>query len=180
MLLHTARIPWFSMREAVTADDTAITDFKRANWPAKEDPILLNSGQNGPVELYGPHLKDINGVTISAWGAGGDDKVITGYKILGVARGNGPILTLLSGAMISGSLACSVHPLTEATLTSNFWVDTITVTGGLLDGQHTILDSGNNRICGLKFDTDIFDEIWLEYDEAAGGMTEFNAMITGH
>ncbi len=182
MYFNTPRLPWYSLREAVTADDSAISDFKRANWPAKAtDQNLLKSGQNGVVPLNGPELADANGVMIAAWGAGGDDTVITGYKILGVVRGNGPIFTLLSGVMTSGALVCAVHPLTGVTLTSNFWVDSISVTGGLLNGLHTILDNAGDRICMLKFDTTIFDEIWLEYDEAtSNNMTEFNSMITGY
>ncbi len=182
MYINTARLPWYSLREAVTVDDTAITDFQRANWPARAaDQNTLKTGQNGAVWLNGPELADANGVMIAAWGAGGDDTVITGYKILGVTRKPGPIFTLLSGVMTSGSLACAVHPLTEATLANNYWVDTITVTGGLFSGIVEILDSVSNRICMLKFDTTIIDELWLEYDEAtSNNMTEFNSMITGY
>lgn len=177
MYLNTARLPWYSLREAVAADDTAITVFKYSNFPA----VGANpeKGQNGAIDLNAPGLKDANSLWIAAWGAGGDDKTITGYKLLGVTRQNGPIITVLSGVMTSGSLACAVHPLTGAALTSNLWVDTITVTGGLLDGHYDILDSGNNRICMLRFDSKILDKLYLEYDENATGMTAFNAMITG-
>lgn len=178
MFLNTARIPWYSLREAVAADDTAITVFKYSNFPAVGSAI--KTGQNGAVDLNGPELHDANGLYLAAWGAGGDDKTITGYKLLGVTRQNGPIITVLSGVMTSGSLACAVHPLTGATLTSNLWVDTITVTGGLFSGVVEIMDSGNNRICMLRFDTTILDRIFLEYDENADGMTAFNAMICGY
>lgn len=178
MYVNTARIPWLSLREAVTADDTAITVFKYSNMPA----VGANpeSGQNGSIDLNGPALKDANGVLIAAWGAGGDGKTITGYKIFGVARSNGPIVLLLGGVMTSGSQVCAVHPLTGATLTSNYWVDTITVTDGLLAGLVEILDSADNRICMLKFDKLIFDRLFMEYDEDASGMTAFNAMICGY
>jgi hypothetical protein len=178
MLLNTARLPWYSLREAVTADDTAITVFKYSNMPAVGDNPHI--GQNGSIDLNGTGLKDANSVLIAAWGAGGDGKTITGYKLFGVARQNGPIVLLLGGAMTSGSQACTVHPITGATLTSNYWVDTITVTDGILAGLVEILDSGDNRICMLKFDTMIFDRLFLEYDENASGMTEFNAMISGY
>ena len=178
MYVNTARLQWLSLREAVTADDTAITVFKYSNFPAVGATPLR--GQNGAIDLNSAQLKDANGAFIAAWGAGGDNKTITGYKILGVTRTNGPIITMLSGVMTSGSLACAVHPLTGATLTSNYWVDTITVTGGLLSGVVEIMDTGNNRICMLKFDTLIFDKLFLEYDENATGMTEFNAMLTGY
>lgn len=178
MLLNTARVPWVSLREAVTEDDAAITDFKYDNMPAVG--VTPETGQNGSIDLRRAPLQDASGLMLAAWGAGGNNKAITGYKLLGVARTNGPIITLLSGAMISGSLACSVHPLTKATLTSNFWVDTITVTGGVLSDFVSILDSGNDRICMLQFDQTIIEKVFLEYDEDASGMTEFNAMLCGY
>ena len=178
MLLSTARIPWLSLREAVAADDTAITVFKYSNFPAVG--ALPISGQNGSIDLNGPSLKDANGLLIAAWGAGGDNKTITAYRLYGVARQNGPIMLLLEGVMTSGSQVCAVHPITGATLTSNYWIDTITATGGLLSGIVEILDSGNDRICMLKFDSLIFDKLFLEYDENATGMTAFNAMICGY
>lgn len=179
MYLNTARVPWYSLREAVAADDSAITDFKHSNMPAVG--AAYDIGQNGSIDLNCAELKDANGVLIACWGAGGNNKAITGYKILGVTRGNGPIFTLLAGAMISGSLVCSVHPLTAATLSSNYWVDTITVTGGLFSGENDkdILDNGNDRIAMLKFDKKFIDRIFLEYDEDASGMTSFNSMISG-
>lgn len=178
MLLNTARIPWYSLREAVTEDDAAISVFKYSNFPA----VGANpeKGQNGAIDLNSPGLRDANSVLIAAWGAGGNDKVITGYKLLGVTRQNGPIITVLEGAMISGSMVCAVHPLTGVTLTTNYWIDTITVTGGLLSGLVEILDLDNNTICMVKFDTLIFDKLFLEYDEAASEITEFNAMICGY
>lgn len=178
MILNTARVPFFSLREAVTEDDVAISVFKYSNFPA----VGANpeKGQNGAIDLNSPHLMDVNSPCIACWGAGGNDKVITGYKLLGVARQNGPIFTLLAGAMISGSLACTVHPLTGDALSSNFWVDTITVTGGLLQGRQTLLDVDNNRICMLKFDKKFIAKVFLEYDEDSSGMTTFSAMIGGY
>lgn len=179
MYLNTARLSWLSLREAVTVDDTAITVFKYSNMP--DVGALPGRGQNGSIELNGPQLKDANGVFIAAWGAGGDNTVITGYKLYGTVRNNGPIVLLLAGVMTSGAKACAVHPLTGATLTSNLWVDTITATSGLLTGLVEILDSGADGICMLKFDTLIFDKLFLEYDEAtSNNMTEFNAMICGY
>ena len=178
--LDTARVPWYSLRNAVTADDSAITVFKKSNWPAVgADPEI---GQNGALDLTHGALLHANGVMIAAFGAGGDDTVITGYKIYGVTCTNGPIVLLFMGVMTSGSQACAVHPLTGAALTSNFWVDTITVTGGVLSDSsyYKILDSASNRICMLSFDTRIFDQLYLEYDESSTGMTAFNAIITGY
>lgn len=180
MYLNTARLPWLSLREAVAADDTAITDFKHANFPALGTQAGILTGNNGAIDLNWAQLKDANGLMIAGWGAGGDNKAITGYKLLGVARGNGPILTLLSGVMTSGNLDCSVHPLTGAALTSNKWIDTITAAGGIFSGLVDILDSDSDRICIVSFDTKFIEKIFLEYDENTSGMTAFNAMICGY
>ena len=176
MNIQTLRLPWVSWREAVTADDTAITAFSYSDWPTVgtidlRDAKTTDAGVNS--------LKDAVKVYIAAWGAGGDDKTITGYKIYGRCRQNGPIMLLLAGVMTSGSKACAVHPITGATLTSNYWVDTITATSGLLVNNATIMDSASNQICILTFDTLIWKELYFEYDENASGMTEFNVMITG-
>lgn len=167
MILNTARTPWVSMREAVASDDTAITVFKRSNWPS-----------TNIIKLKDPPLHDANGLIISAFGTDTADDNLTGYKLLGVTRMNGPILTLFSGVMTLGTLAATTHPITAATVTNGLWVDTITVTGGFLSGQQTILDSGNNRIAGLKFDQLIVDELYLEID--LNNINAFYAMICGY
>jgi len=153
MFINTARTPWVTLRDNVTADDTAITVFKRSNWP----------GTN-IVKLKDPPLHDTNGLIISAFGTTTADQVLTGYKLLGVARSNGPILTLLTGVMTLGTMVATTHPITGATVTNGKWVDTITATGGLFSGIVEILDSGNNRIAALKFDQLIVDELYLEID----------------
>ena len=182
MYLNTARIPWLSLREAVAADDTALSSltggFIRSNFPAVGSTPL--TGQNGAIDLNSSLFKDANGVLIAAWGEGGDGKTITAYKLYGVTKMKGPILLIAEGAMTSGSLACANHPLTNVALTANYWVDTITVTGGLLAGDIDILDLETNRICMLRFDTSIFDKLYMEYDENGSGMTAFNAMICGY
>ncbi len=178
MFLQTPRIPWHSLREAVTTDDTAISVFKYSNFPVVgADP---RQGQNLAIDLHDPKFQFANGLMIAAWGAGADNAVITGYKLYGVTVENGPIVLLLGGVMTLGSQVCAVHPLTAATLTTNKWVDTITAPDGIMSGLVDILDSGNNRICMLKFDKTIFDKLFLEYDEAGGGVSEFNAIISGY
>ncbi len=178
MFLQTPRIPWHSLREAVDADDTAITVFKYSNFPAVG--AAPRQGQNLAIDLHDPKFQFANGLQIVAWGAGADNAVITGYKLYGVTVENGPIFLLLGGVMTLGAQVCAVHPLTGATLTTNKWFDTITAPDGILSGAVEIMDSGNDRICMLKFDKLNFAKLFLEYDEAAGGVTAFNAMISGH
>lgn len=178
MYVNTPRYPWLSLREAVTADDTAITVFKYSNMPEVGSRPL--TGQNLSIDLNSPNMKDANSFLIASWGAGGDNKVITAYRLYGTARMNGPIILLVEGIMTSGAQVCAVHPLTDASLSSNFWVDTITATGGIASGLVDILDSANDRICMLRVPRLNFDRLFMEYDEDSGGMTEWNAMIGGY
>lgn len=166
MLINTARIPFVSLRDNVTSDDTAITVFKRSNWP----------GTN-IIKLKDPPLHDANGLIISAFGTDTADDVLTSYKLLGIARQNGPIFNLLTGVMTLGTMVATTHPITGVTVTNGLWVDTITITGGLFSGLAEILDSGNNRICGLKFDQTIIEEVYLEID--LDTINAFYAIITG-
>jgi hypothetical protein len=169
MFINTARVPWVSLRDNVTGDDTAITAFKRSNWPS-----------TNIVKLKEPPLHDANGLIISAFGTDTANDVLTSYKLLGVARSNGPIFTLLTGVMTLGAMLATTHPITrpDTTVTSGLWVDTITVTGGLFSGIYELLDSGNDRIAGLKFDQTFIDEIYLEVD--LDTIDSFYAIITGY
>ena len=181
--LVTARLPWQSLREAVAIDDTPLSVFIRSNMPAVgENP---DTGQNTSIDLNGPVFKKSNSVLVAGWGAGGDDQACTKYTLYGIAANQspaaeGPICELLTGVATLGPQACTVHPLTGAALTANTWIDTWTVTGGLLSGLVEILALASEKICMMKFDTLIFDRLFMEYDEDATGMTAFNAMISGY
>ena len=171
MFIQTSRLPWVLWRDAVAADDAPITDFKSANWPTTgtidlRDAAQTDGGKNA--------LKDAVSVVVAAWGTAG---ATTSYKIYGRCRGGGPIMLLLTGVMTTGTQACTVHPITGATLASNYWVGTMTATGGILSSSVSILDTGNNMICLLKFDTLIWKELFMEVD--IGTMAAFNCMITG-
>lgn len=167
MYLNTARTPPVSLRENVTGDDSAITVFKRSNWPS-----------SNIIKLSDPPLQDANGLVISAFGTDTENDTLTGYKLLGIPRQDGPIYTLFAGAMTLGSLVATTHPIGGGTVTNGLWVDSITVTGGFLDGQHDILDHGNNRIAGLKFDKMFFDQLYLEID--TNNINAFYAFIIGY
>ena len=167
MYLNTARTPWVKLRDNVTVDDAAISVFKRSNWP-----------NTNVIKLKDPPLHDANGLVITAFGTDADGDNLTSYKLLGVTRQNGPILTLFTGVMTLGTMAATTHPIDGTTIANGLWVDTITVTGGYLSGQETILDSGNDRICGLKFDQGIFDEIYLEVN--LNNINAFYAILCGY
>ena len=169
MFLNTARIPFVSLRDNVTTDDTAITVFKRSNWPS-----------TNIIKLKDPPLHDANGLIISAFGTDAENETCN-YKLLGIARQNGPIYTLLGGVMSLGTLAATTHPITAATVTNGLWVDTFTVTSGIFSGIYELLDSGNNRIACLKFDQTFIEEIYLEIDiPSSGQVASIYAIVTGY
>lgn len=175
MYLNTARLPWVALRTAVAADDTLLSaagDFSYSGaWPS-----------SNTIKLNEPPFQDANGVLIAFHGTAAANKDFL-YNLYGRTRQNGPIQLLLTGVATLGTQNCIISPIDNTTsITNGEWADTITVTGGLLDGLHTILDSGNNRICMLKFDTmhieDLFCEIDLDGGSAA--VTLAYAIITGY
>lgn len=178
MFEQTPRIPWHSLREAVAEDDTAISVFKYSNFPVVG--TAPRQGQNLAINLHDPKFQFANSLMIAAWAEGSDNEVITAYRLYGVTVEDGPIILALGGVMTLGSEACTVHPLTAAALTGNLWFDTITAPDGILAGIVDILDTGNNRICMLRFPKLNFDKLFLEYDENASGPTAFNAIISGY
>lgn len=169
MFLNTARIPWVSLRDNVTSDDSAITTFIRSNWPS-----------SNTVSLNDPPLHDANALTIIAFGTDTANDNLTSYKLYGITRDNGPILLLLTGVMTLGTQVATTHPIGASTITNGKWVDTITVTGGFFAGanQHEIHDNANNRIAGLSFDQRIIDELYLEID--LNNINAFYAIICGY
>jgi hypothetical protein len=163
------KLPWVSLRENVIADDTPISVFQYNNWPT-----------SNTLSLRGSDLKDSHGIMIAAYAGSAADKVITSYNLYGKSRMNGAIMLLLTGIMQTGSQACTIHPITEASLTNHYWIDTVTVTGGLLLNDCEILDNDSDRICMLKFDHTIFEELYIEIDLAASGIDHFYAMACGY
>jgi hypothetical protein len=179
MYLNTSKIPFVSIRDNVTTDDTAITDFKYDNWPSTTTFVPdLNQIKNMKGH---PDLKDVNGLFLFAWGTAAADKDMA-YKLLGRARMNGPIISLLEGVMTLGTQTMTTHPITGVTISNGLAVDTITVTGGILEDLVDILDTGNNRICMLKIDNVIVNDLYLEVDLDGGAdaMTSFYAAVTGY
>lgn len=174
MYLNTAKLPFVSLRNAVAADDTLLTagtDFSYSIWPSSN---TINNIKNDPI------LKDANGFGILAYGKTADNADML-YNLYGRVRQNGPVMLLLTGIMTLGTRVVTDTPIGETAITAR-WVDTITVTGGLLKALVTILDSGNDMQCMLKFDGLWFNDFFLEVDLNGGSgtaMTEFSAILIG-
>jgi len=168
MYSNTIKIPWRALRTDVAADDTPIAAFGYTSWPTSN---TINGLHNDPT------LKDANSLGIIAYGTDAEDEAITYYKLYGRAKQNGPIILLLTGVMTLGAQACPVNPITGAAVTAGFWVDTITVTGGLLEGRQDVLDSTGDMIAMLKWDNLFFDDLYLEID--MNTMATFSAILIG-
>jgi len=171
MFLQTSKLPWVSLRDAVVADDTALTTFQYSNWPTSN---TLDDMKNHSA------FKDANGLLITGFGTDSDNEDAA-YKIYGRARMNGPIILIATGIVTCGAQLVTSHPITPAALTAR-WFDTITVTGGLFSGLIEILDSGNDRIAALKLDSMIFNDLFMEVDLDGGdtAMASFYAIICGY
>ena len=171
MFLNTSKMPWVSLRE--DGDDTFLTTFTYASWPTTG---VLNGLHKHPT------LKDANGYLIMFFGTDAANEDFL-YKLWGRNRTNGPMLLLLAGEVTLGTQVATTHPITQATLTSGLFGDTITVTGGLFENLVDILDSGNNRICALKLDGVSVDDLFMEIDLDGGDGTaaaSAYAAITGY
>lgn len=170
MFLNTARIPWVSLRGAVTTDDTPITDFSYStSWPT-----------SNTIKLNDPPFQDANGVLIAFHGTDAADETVN-YLLYGRTRQNGPIQLLLGGVVTLGTQNCTTNPITGATIANGEWADTITVTDGIFAGIVEILDSADNRICMLKFDTMHIEDLYLEIDiPASGQVASIYAILTGY
>ncbi len=170
MFLNTARLPWTQLRALVSGDDTPLSAFDFNDWPSANT-----------IKLNGPELQDANVMFIAFHGADAADEDTT-YKVYGRTRTNGPVQLLLEGTLFLGTQNCTKNPITGDAITNGEWVDTITVTGGLLEGIVEILDTGNNRICMLKFDKNHINELFCEIVLTGGSTTAASmaAIITGN
>jgi len=170
MLINTARVPWESLRGAVTADDTFLTAFDYTDWPS-----------SNTLKLNEPPLHDANGLIVAMHGSNAADENAN-YEMYGRTRQNGPVQLLLKGVVTLGTQNCTTDPIAGGTITNGEWADTITVTGGILSGLVEILDSGNNRICMLKFDQLHIEElaVYFTITDAGSASTSMYAIITGY
>ena len=172
MYLNTARISWEAWRTAVAADDTLLAAFDYLTlWPT-----------TGVIKLNSPPFQDCNGVLVAFHGTAAAGKDFL-YNIYGRSRMNGPKQLLLTGIVTLGTQNCTISPIDNTTaITNGEWADTITATGGILSGLVDILDSGNNRICMLRFDTMHIEDMFCEIDLDGGSdaATLAYAIITGY
>jgi hypothetical protein len=168
MLVNTARIPWVSLRGAVTTDDTPLSAWAYTDWPS-----------SNTVKLSDAPLHDANVLYVGFHGTDAANEALTYYKLYGRSRTNGAIMLLLTGVATLGTMTCTTDPVDNTTAIANgLWADTITVTGGLFEDLVEVLDSGNDRLCLLKFDKGNIDELYMEID--MNTMASVYAVISGN
>jgi hypothetical protein len=175
--MRTVQIPWYALRTAVIADDTALATFDYASWPTS-NTIEVESGTEEGIST----LLHARRLWVGIYGKAVADAT-AGYKLYARRKDNGPILLLASGIATLGSQLVTKDPISEETITA-YWADTITITGGLWsDMAPLVLDSGNNRIALLRGRNEGLKDYYLEVDLNGAGtgtyMTELNAIISG-
>lgn len=175
--MRTIQIPWYALRTAVVADDTALAAFDYLNWPTS-NTVLVESGTEEGIST----LLHARRLWIAMYGKVAADAT-AGYKLYARRKENGPILLLASGIATLGTQLVTKDPISEAIITA-YWADTITITGGLWsDMAPLVLDSGNNRIAMMRGRNEGLKDYFLEVNLDAAGvgtyMTEFNAIVSG-
>ena len=166
--LVTPKMPFYQLRDSVSADDTLLTAFGYANWPT-----------TGTFNDIHKILRRANAMHIMFLGTAAADKDAA-YVIYGRRQSRGPILHCLSGIVTLGTQLITTHPITGVVATA-YWADTITVTGGLFKDFASIKDSATNRIAELTADMLGLNDLFCQFDLDGGGdaVTTIEAIITG-
>ncbi len=171
MLLNTARVPWVSLRGAVSSNDTFLTSFKYSDWPS-----------SNTLNLNVPPIQDASGLLVAFHGTNAADENAD-FEMYGRTRSTGPIQLLLKGVVQLGTQNCTTDPIDNTTtITLGEWVDTITISGGILANLVSILDNENNRIAMILFDQMHIEDIamYFKITTAGNASTAMYAIITGY
>lgn len=158
-ILTTYKSRWSNLRNAVTSSDTPLSQFDYASWPTSNF-----------IECY-----DLwNRVAIAFWGKG-NDNATANYKLFARRKGSGPIMLVSAGVLTLGTQMVVKNPITGDAVTAR-WVDIITNTADFIQSVG-IMDSDNNRICFIGFDSFGVLELYLEIELVTA--TEISAIICG-
>lgn len=174
--MRIIQAPWLMLRDAVVADDTALTTFDYDSWPTA-NTIAIGLGQPSGLS----ELADFRQWVIAFYGTAAENRD-AGYKLYSRRKVNGPILLLASGVLTLGAQLITKTPIGKVTSTQ-YWADTITVTGGLwYDLAPLVIDPGNDRIALLRGVNDGLAGLYCEIDLDGGPGTacaSVSAIITG-
>lgn len=169
MYLNDCRYPWAALRDLVSTDDTALTAFSYSDWPSTS------------IFDFRSKFPDARAAKIIFFGSDAANEDFT-YILYGRYKMNGPVITLLAGAVILGTRPCAKHPITATALTNHYWADQISVTTGIMDEEDVIQNDGdNNEIAAITFPLQGIVDLFLELDLDGGSVTaaKAGAIITG-
>lgn len=162
--------PWLALRSDVAVDDSALTTFDYDSWP---------SSNVFDVQANFPDAKELS---VAFYGTDAANEAVTSYKLYGRRHMNGPIILLAQGVATLGAKAVTKNPITKATAASTYWVDTITITAGLLstssDPDVFIHDTGADGIAVLTFKRKGFVDLFMEFN--IDTCASISAIITGN
>ena len=166
MYQQVRKMPWESLRDAVTADDAALTTFEYANTTYVANKYAIPT--------------DINCAILTFFGKDAADKDAA-VKLFGRYK-NGPIMELYAGVVTLGAKTVVTHPITGATITA-FWADALTSTGEEWITDVTLRnETADDSIAYLVMNIVGLSDVYLEIDLDGGSgvaMTELSAIITG-
>jgi hypothetical protein len=157
------------LRELVSADDTALAAFSYSDWPS-----------TGTFDFRG-EFPDAKAAKVMFFGSDAANEDFK-YILYGRYKANGPIVTLLAGAVVLGTRPCAKHPISDAALTNHKWADQISVATGLMDEKDVIQNNGdNNEAAAITFPMEGVVDLFLELDLDGGSVTaaKAGAIITG-
>jgi len=170
MRIHDCKYKWETLRANSATIPTAITAFLWSDWPS--------DGRIGTIRVS-EKFPDANAVKIVFIGTDAADETFT-WILYGKRQQNGPIETLLTGAVILGARVATPDPVTGGTITNAKYADQITVVSGTMDEHDVIENTGaNDEMASISFPlfgiTDLYLEIVIAGQTAAAG----GAIITG-
>ena len=168
MYMNDCRYTWATLRAQV-AETTPLAAFNWSDWPSSGGFDFKNA------------FPDARCAKIMFYGSDAANEDFT-FILYGRHRNNGPIETLLAGAVVLGARIATPDVITGVALTNGKWADQISVTTGTMDEEDVIQNNGeNDEIAAITFPMQGIVDLFLEVDLDGGSVTAASAgaIITG-
>lgn len=154
-MLSTISAQWFNL---LTRGTTSAVLTLTADHSFGTDAPNQAADGSGIIDVWDTFNGCANGVELAFYGTTTADQTVT-IDVDAWRNGpTGPVIPVFRGGAASGllgTMVCSYLPYgnTQTAVTSGLWLDTLTGTDCWPTGV-TVVDSGSNRICRLRFDLD--------------------------
>jgi len=155
--MNTGAKPWVLLRSSGAADGTATYSLSTEDmsWGTKVNGQTTLAATPGMIDVLTTLGWGTNEVEIAFFSSdtdvADDDFDISVYAWKDSPYGPGvPVFLTAGDSCKVGGMACKVHPTLGTAQAAGLWCDTISGTD-CWDGV-TVIDSGSNRLCRLKFD----------------------------